>query len=108
MDIKDRYKAAREKYFEMNPQAAREIDSVSKTVIEAVSMEVDEYREQARAAAFVKAAEARGIEVDEFVIQLVAESSEQAQTWRMDRHRKIADTLGIDWNDYKQLNRIVE
>lgn len=108
MDIKERYKAAREKYFEMNPQAAHEIDSVSKTVIEAAGMEIDEYREQARAAAFVKGAEARGIEVDEFVIQLVADSTEQAQAWRIDRHRKIADTLGIDWDDYKQLNRIAE
>lgn len=108
MDIKERYSVARDKYFTMNPQAAHEINSVSKAVIEAAGMGVDEYREQARAAAFVKAAEARDIEVDEFVIQLVADSPEQAQTWRMDRHRKIARTLGIEWDDYKQLNRIAE
>jgi hypothetical protein len=39
---------------------------------------------------------------------MVADSPEQAQTWRMDRQRQIAKTLGIDWDDYKQLNRINE
>lgn len=71
-------------------------------------MTVDEYREQQRMVVFAEAAQSRGLEVHEFVIRLMAESPEQANEWRLDQHRKIADALGIDWNDYKQLNRIFE
>jgi hypothetical protein len=45
---------------------------------------------------------------DEFVIHLVAESPQQAQAWRMERQREIANTVGIPWDEYKQLNGISE
>ncbi len=71
-------------------------------------MTVDEYHEQQRLMVFAEAARSRGLEVDEFVIRLVAESPEQANEWRLEQHRKVAEALGIDWAEYKQLNRIAE
>jgi len=106
MTIEKRYSAARDKFFADNPHAITQIESVKPAVIEACGMTVDEYREQQRHVVFAEAARNRGIEVDEFVIRLVAESPEQANEWRFDRHRKIATALGIDWDEYKQLNRI--
>lgn len=106
MNIENRYSAARDKFFAENPRALTQIESVKPAVIEACGMTVDEYREQQRCVVFSDAARSRGLEVDEFVIRLVAESPEQASEWRLDQHRKIAAVLGIDWDEYKQLNRI--
>ncbi|WP_116894781.1 DUF6388 family protein [Pseudomonas savastanoi] len=106
MTIENRYSAARDKFFADNPHAITQIESVKPAVIEACGMTVDEYREQQRLVVFAEAARSRGLEVDEFVIRLVAESPEQANEWRLDKHRKIAAALGIDWDEYKQLNRI--
>lgn len=108
MSIENRYSAARDKFFAENPSALRQIESVSASVIEAVGMTVAEYRDQQRCVVFAEAAKARGIDVDEFVIRLMAESPEQANTWRLDSHRKMADTLGLGWDEYKELNRITE
>ncbi|WP_197675307.1 DUF6388 family protein [Pseudomonas viridiflava] len=99
-----------------NPHALTQIESVTPAVIVACGISVDEYREQQRIVVFAEAARSCGLEVDEFVIGLVAESPsrrvaespEQANEWRLDRHCKIADAFGIDWDEYKQLNRMVE
>lgn len=106
MNIEKRYSAARDKFFAENPRALTQIESVKPAVIEACGLTVDEYREQRRLVVFAEAARSRGLEVDEFVIRLIAESPEQANEWRLDQHRKIAVSLGIDWDEYKQLNRI--
>lgn len=106
MNIEARYSLAHDKFFADNPRDLTQIESVSPAVIEACGITVDEYREQQRLVVFAEAARSRGLEVDEFVIRLVAESPEQANEWRLDRHRKIAAALGIDWGEYKQLNRI--
>ena len=108
MKIENRYSAARDKFFSENPRALAEIESVRSNVIEACGITVDEYREQQRCVVFAEAAKSRGLEVDEFVIRLVAESPEQAQAWRLDRQRKIATVLCIEWGEYKQMNRITE
>ncbi|MFJ4135654.1 DUF6388 family protein [Pseudomonas cyclaminis] len=108
MSIENRYQAARDKFFAENPRALTQVESVNPAVIEACGVTVDEYREQQLVVVFAEAARSRGLEVDEFVIGLVAKSPEQANEWRLDQHRKIADALGIDWDEYKRLNRIVE
>lgn len=106
MSIEKRYKAAHEKFFADNPNVVAEIESVSANVIEACGMTVDEYRLQRRYAVFAEAAAARGLEVGEFVIRLVAESPEQADSWRLENHRALAAALGMEWDEYKELNGI--
>ncbi|KAF0255654.1 MULTISPECIES: DUF6388 family protein [Pseudomonas] len=108
MNSESRYKAARDKFFAENPQALTAIESVKPSVIEACGMTVEEYQQQQRYVVFAEAAKSRGLEVDEFVIQLMAQSPEQAQAWRLDRHRQMAEALGIEWAEYKQMNRIIE
>lgn len=49
-----------------------------------------------------------GIDSFEFSIRLVAESSEQAQAWRLEQQRKEADAIGMSWQEFKQLNGIEE
>lgn len=105
----NRYAAAHEKYFAENPhELDRQMDAVSTRVIEACGITVDEYRQQQRYVLFSQAAEGHGLDLDEFVIHLVAESPEQAHEWRITSHRKMAVSLGIDWADYKAMNRIAE
>ncbi|WP_410480380.1 DUF6388 family protein [Pseudomonas sp. DCA-1] len=108
LTFEDRYDAARNKFFADNPQAMKEIEAVNPRVIEAGGMTVEEYRKAQRIRVFAEAAEKRGIDLDEFVIGLVAESPQQAQEWRLKRHRQMADALGIDWPEYKDLNKIHE
>jgi hypothetical protein len=103
----NRYAAAHEKYFAENPyELDREMDAVRPKVLEACGITVDEYRQQQRYALFAQAAESHGLDLDEFVISLVAESPEQAHEWRITSHRKVADSLGIDWAEYLAMNRI--
>ena len=87
MSIENRYTAARDKFFAENPHALTQIESVKPAVIKACGMTVDEYREQQCLVVFAEAARSRGLEIDEFVIRLVAESPEQANEWRLDQHR---------------------
>lgn len=108
MSIENRYHVARDRFFAENPHALTQIESVTPAVIVACGISIDEYREQQRIVVFAEAARSCGLEVDEFVIGLVAQSPEQANEWRLDRHCKTADALGIDWDEYKQLNRMVE
>ncbi|AGZ38141.1 DUF6388 family protein [Pseudomonas aeruginosa] len=108
LTFENRYDAARNKYFAENPQAMKKIEAVSAGVIEACGMTVEEYRQVQRVRVFAEAAERRGIELDEFVIQLVAESPQQAQEWRIQRHRQMADALGIDWSEYRAMNQLCE
>lgn len=109
MEIVNRYNAARERFFAENPKALAEAEaSASPALIEAAGMTVDEFMQHQRLVIFAQAAERQGLEVDEFVIRLIAESPEQAQSWRLERHQKMASALGIEWNEYKQLNRITE
>lgn len=61
-----------------------------------------------RAQAFERAAHGLGIDSFEFSIRLVAESSEQAQAWRLEQQRKEADAIGMSWQEFKQLNGIEE
>ncbi|MBD8567878.1 DUF6388 family protein [Pseudomonas syringae] len=106
MSMSDRYNAAYEKYFASNPGVVAEIESVNLKMLENIGVTLEEWRINQRYLAFAKAAEAFGLEEDEFVIRLVAESAEQAEAWRLERHRKTADNLGIPWDEYKQSNHI--
>lgn len=106
LSFENRYDAARNKFFAENPRAMKEVEAVSAGGIEACGMTVEEYRQVQRVRVFAEAAEKRGIEMEEFVIQLVAESPKQAQEWRIQRHRQMADALGIDWAEYRAMNKI--
>ena len=108
LTFEDRSTAARDKFFAENPQAMREIEAVSAEVIKGSGMTVEEYRSQQRLQVFAEAAKKRGVELDEFVIHLVAQSPQQAQEWRIERHRQMAEALGSSWEEYKDLNRITE
>lgn len=104
----DRYDAARDKFFAHHPEILAEIESTDVRVIEACGVTVEDYHRQQRYAAFSKAAQRRGLDLDEFVILLVAESHHQAHEWRMRTHRRMAEVLGIEWDEYKAMNRLKE
>lgn len=106
MNPENRYSAARDKFFKEDPSALALIKAVKPAVIEACGITAEEYNEQQRRDVFADVARSRGLEVDEFVILLTAESPEHAQQMRLDRHRRLASALGMDWEEYKQINRM--
>jgi hypothetical protein len=109
MDIKSRYNAASAKYFAQNPAVSREIESdIAATLaeIEAIGSTVEQERELRQMKVFGAEAKARGLDIHELVIGLMADSPEQALEWHLEHHRQIADALGMDWGQYKALNLI--
>ncbi|WP_252090664.1 DUF6388 family protein [Pseudomonas sp. MWU13-3659] len=103
-----RYDAARDKFFADNPHALAQVELVNPRVIEACGVTVEEFQKIKRIEIFAQAAQQRGLDLDEFVIHLVADSPQQAQEWRLKRHHEFAEALGMDWEEYKKVNRIVE
>jgi len=108
MSYKERLQEARAKFFIDNPALAATIDNVSPTVIESVGMSVDDYRNQKRVEVYAKAQEASGKDPAGFCAQILGASADQEQAWRLEQHRKIASAMGMEWGDYKALNRISE
>lgn len=108
MSFKEHLQEARAKFFTENPALAASIDDVSPTVIEAVGMSVDDYRHQKRIEVYAKAQEASGKDQVGFCAQILGVSSDQERAWRLDRHRRTAAALGMEWSEYKELNRISE
>ncbi|MEE1921562.1 DUF6388 family protein [Pseudomonas sp. 148P] len=104
----DRYAAAHEKFFAEHPEAQVEVESADVREVEALGVTMEQYCQQKRYEVFSKAARRRGLDLDEFVIWLVADSPQQAHEWRLRTHRRMADALGIEWNEYKEMNRIFE
>lgn len=108
MSMSNRYKLAHEKYFASNTKEVADIESVNLKMLENLGITLEEWCTNQRYLAFAKAAEAHGMREDEFVIHLVAESPQQAHAWRLENHRRIADALGIPWDEYLQLNGLSE
>lgn len=108
MSFKEHLQEARAKFFTENSVLAATIDDVSPNVIEAVGMSVDEYRQQKRIEVYAKAQEASGKDPEGFCAHILGVPTDQERAWRIDRHRRTAVALGMEWGEYKELNRISE
>jgi len=85
------------KYLETNPGLREEIKDLS----------AKEQLDQTKWA-FEDEAEDQGIEPWELALELIAETPEQLKAMRLEAHRQVADTLGMDWAEYCELNEIEE
>ncbi|HEX8594884.1 MAG TPA: DUF6388 family protein [Pseudomonas sp.] len=85
------------KYLTTNPVLKAEIQELS----------ADEQKQQTQWA-FEDEAEDLGIEPWELALQLVAESPEQLKSMRLEAHHQVAEALGMDWDEYRELNDIQE
>ncbi|MEB0077967.1 DUF6388 family protein [Pseudomonas sp. CCI3.2] len=97
MDALDLNEAALAKYITTNPGLLDEIKDLS-----------PEEQKQQTQWAFEDEAEDQGIEPWELALQLVAENPEQLKTMRLEAHHQVAETLGMDWAEYCELNDIQE
>lgn len=85
------------KYLETNPGLRDEISTLS----------AKEQLDQTRWA-FEDEAEDQGIEPWELAVQLIAETPEQLKAMRLEAHHQVAEALGMEWNEYCELNDIQE
>ena len=97
MNANDWTDAALAKYIETNPELKGEIANLSPK----------DQQDQIRWA-FEDEAEAQGIETWELALTFVAESPEQLKSMRLEAHKEAAETLGIDWEEYRAANAIAE
>jgi hypothetical protein len=56
--------------------------------------------------AFEDEAESQGIETWELALQFIADSPEQLKEMRLAAHQQAADALGMDWDEYRELNEL--
>jgi hypothetical protein len=99
-EIDERYDAAAEKYLAQNPTAVSKPNAFELSVIAAMGNTIEDDRIERRNAAFEKAAAAEGIDGFELAIRMLAESPEQAQKWRFEQRRDIANALGLKPDQY--------
>lgn len=86
---------ALEKFLEQHPDLREEIQVLS----------AKEQKEQAQWA-LEDAAEEQGLEPWELVLELIATSPEDLKTMRLEVHQEVAEALGMDWEEYRQLNEL--
>ncbi|MEE4754147.1 DUF6388 family protein [Pseudomonas alliivorans] len=87
--------AALAKYLSTHPTLKDEISQLS----------VAEQKQQLQWA-FEDEAESQGIEPWELALELIAESPEQLKQMRLEAHVQVAEALGMDWDEYCELNDI--
>ncbi|MBP0940524.1 DUF6388 family protein [Pseudomonas alliivorans] len=87
--------AALAKYLSTHPTLKDEISQLS----------VAEQKQQLQWA-FEDEAESQGIEPWELALELIAESPEQLKQMRLEAHAQVAEALGMDWDEYCELNDI--
>lgn len=95
MNAQDWNDAAMAKYLASHPTLQEEIKNLSAA----------EQKQQAQWA-FEDEAESQGIEPWELALELIAESPEQLQRMRLEAHAQVAEALGMEWEEYCELNDI--
>ena len=90
-----RQQAALDAFLAKQPELAQQISQLSpKEQAQQVEWE------------FEAAAQAQGLEVWELVLQTIATSPQQLAAMRIEVHQEVAEALGMDWEDYRQLNEL--
>jgi hypothetical protein len=95
MNAQDWNEAALEKYLSTHPTLQDEIRHLSPA----------QQKEQVQWA-FEDEAQSLGIEPWELALELIAESPEQLKSMRLEAHAQVAEALGMDWDEYCELNGI--
>ncbi|MBV4460374.1 hypothetical protein KVG96_20640 [Pseudomonas sp. COR58] len=90
-----RIDVALEKYLAATPSLQEEISALDAT----------EQKQQAQWA-FEDEAESRGLEPWELVLELVAETPQELKAMRLEVHQEVAEALGMELQDYLELNEI--
>jgi hypothetical protein len=95
MNANDWNEAALAKYIVTNPVLQAEIQDLS-----------PEEQKNQTLWAFEDEAESQGIETWELALQFIADSPEQLKEMRLAAHQQAADALGMDWDEYRELNEL--
>jgi len=95
MNANDWNEAALAKYIVTNPVLQAEIQDLS-----------PEEQKNQTLWAFEDEAESQGIETWELALQFIADSPEQLKEMRLAAHRQAAEALGMDWDEYRDLNEL--
>lgn len=90
-----RQDVALEKFLEQHPDLRDEIQVLN----------AKEQKEQTLWA-LEDAAEEQGLEPWELVLELIATSPEELKIMRLEVHQEVAEALGMDWAEYRQLNEL--
>jgi len=90
-----RQAVALERFAQANPQLLEEI----------AGLNAHEQQQQIQWA-FDDQAQERGLQSWELPLELIAESPEPLREMRLEVHSEVAETLGLSWQEYCEINEI--
>ncbi|WP_268800556.1 DUF6388 family protein [Pseudomonas huanghezhanensis] len=93
MNANDWTDAALSKYIVTNPGLQTQIQTLS-----------PEEQKKQILWEFEDEAESRGIEPWELALEFIAETPEQREEMFLAAHQQAAEVLGVDWDEYRELN----
>jgi hypothetical protein len=97
IDKESRHQVALDRFLRDNPTLKDEIRHLS----------AEEQASQVQWA-FEDAAEEQGLETWELILQTVAQSPEELIAMRLEVHQEVAQALGMEWGEYRELNQLDE
>lgn len=104
MSPKERFDKALSIFFQQNPSALRQIESLSPDTAEHLGMEFDDYKKDCSIKLFGEYAKSLGLDVQLLVFKLTAESPDKQKSLEKEYHTGIAAALGISWDEYLEQN----
>jgi len=100
---KEIFKIAKQRFLSENTDIQNELDNL-KSEAKALSIDFDDYKELKLTQIFNEHAKKMGVDPFELTLQLGTFSEEKRQELRLIQAKNKADSLGISWGDYIELN----
>jgi hypothetical protein len=103
---KERYRIACERFLEKHPAVKIKLNSLNPAVAECIDISIDKLRELELNKELEKEAQFLGIDSVELVMKYAADSEEEFKIMQKEHYKKIAETLGIGWEEFCELNNL--
>lgn len=104
----DRYQYAKEKFLSTNLELQKELQKLDQVHADHIGISIIEYRQHELNKAFNYYAKSIGKKTYELVIDLCANNVQERTQMLVEHHKSVADAIGMEWAEYKLLNKIQE
>ncbi|MFC0269108.1 DUF6388 family protein [Kushneria aurantia] len=95
---------AKSRFLASNEEVRKRIDDIPEARADALGVSKRELQDLDLMRAMEKAAERRGQDLGEFMIELGTDTEEEANQIRLDRAKRRASALGLSWEEFVELN----
>jgi hypothetical protein len=104
MNERDHHKLACENFLARHPEVKAELDALSQREAGILGISLDEFREWKLGERLQEQADLSGVDVGDFIISVAARSESERKAWMLERHKQTAEAMGMDFEEYCELN----